>query len=140
VVHNPVTGETYHASLGGGAFLRGEPIRVAGPERRRVLASRSEIGRGEFDRFGEGWTVHPMGSTAYRMVKVADGTGDATLSRRTKNEWDLCAAEVVVAEAGGRVTDALGGTVRYNRPEPRVPGVVAARAALHDAVRAVPAS
>lgn len=136
VVYNPATGELYHAAEGGGAFLGGEPIRAGGDSGRRVLlASRSEIRRGELAAFGD-WSLHPLGSTAYKMAKVADGTGDVFLSRGPKSEWDVCGAEVVVREAGGRVADSLGGELRYNRPDPRVRGVIAARPGVYEEVRA----
>lgn len=143
VVYNPATGELYSATAGGGAFLNGEPIRVApqaGAEAPTLLASRSEIGRGAFAPFGEGWTVRPLGSTAYRMVKVAEGAGHAFISRGPKNEWDLCGADVVVREAGGRVTDAAGEPLGYNRSRPVFQGVVASNGTLHDAVLRVPAA
>jgi myo-inositol-1(or 4)-monophosphatase len=141
VVFNPATDELYHAVLGGGAFRNGEPIRVAGTaegaEVRTMLASRSEIGRGDFARYADGWRVEAMGSTAYRMVKVADGTGDASISRRPKHEWDLCGADVVLTEAGGRATGLDGERPRYNQPRPTVRGIVATNGRLHDAVLAM---
>ena len=140
VVLNPATGELFQALEGEGAFRDGVRVRVSaeaeGPGRRFILASRSEIRRGEFDPFHDGWTVHPLGSTAYKMVKVADGTGDVFLSRGPKSEWDVCGAEVVVREAGGRVTDSAGEALRYNRPHPAVRGVIATNGVLHEEVRA----
>lgn len=141
VVYNPATGELYHALAGGGAFRNGEPIRVsargaeAGP--RVVLASRSEIGRGELDRFGAEWTVQPLGSTAYKMARVADGRAEAFLSHGPKGEWDLCGAEVVLREAGGRLTDLSGRELAYNRPEPTLRGVVASNGLVHEQVLAL---
>lgn len=41
-------------------------------------------------------------------------------------EWDTCAPEVILREAGGHVTDCLGRPLRYNRPDPRHPhGILA---------------
>ncbi|HEU0055500.1 MAG TPA: 3'(2'),5'-bisphosphate nucleotidase CysQ, partial [Longimicrobium sp.] len=141
VVFNPATGELYHAAEGGGAFLDGAPIHVSTPHDetapRTVLASRWEIGRGEFDRFVAPWVVSPLGSTAYKMAKVADGTGDAFISAGPKNEWDVAGAAVIVAEAGGRVTDLAGRALRYNQPDPAWRGVVASNGALHDALLAM---
>ncbi|MDP9349272.1 MAG: 3'(2'),5'-bisphosphate nucleotidase CysQ [Gemmatimonadota bacterium] len=144
VVYNPATGELYSATVGGGAFLDGAPIRVAAGEATAgpwtLLASRSEMGRGAFEPFGESWTIQPLGSTAYRMVKVAEGVGHAFISRGPKKEWDLCGAHVVVREAGGRVTDAAGEPLCYNRPQPVFQGVVASNGAVHDAILRVPAA
>jgi myo-inositol-1(or 4)-monophosphatase len=135
VVFNPSTGEMYHAVRGGGAFLDGARIRIpAGEEAREMLASRSEIGRGEFDPLRGTWRLRPLGSTAYKMVKVADGTGTAYLSRGPKSEWDVAAAALIVAEAGGVVTDLAGATLRLNRPAPFLRGVIAARATVHEEI------
>ena len=136
VVYNPAADELYHAVLGGGAFRNGVPIRVAGrPAGLPVaLASRSEIRRGEFDAVRGEWEVRPFGSTTCKMVKVADGSADLFLSRGPKSEWDVCAADLVVREAGGDVTDAEGRELRYNRPEPFVRGVLATGGVDHGAV------
>ncbi len=135
VVYNPATDELYHASLGGGAFRDGEPVRVsASPAGLPVaLASRSEIRRGEFHELREEWEVRPYGSTTCKMVRVADGSAHLFLSRGPKSEWDVCAADLVVREAGGGVTDAEGRELRYNRPEPFVRGVLATGGVDHGA-------
>ena len=135
VVCNPITGEVYHAVEGGGAFLDGKPIRVAeAAEVPRILCSRSELRRGELEVFQPAFAVQALGSTAYKMAKVADGTGHAFLSSGPKHEWDVCGAEVIVREAGGRVTGLDGAPFRYNQPRPSWRGVVASNGAVHDAV------
>lgn len=138
VVHNPATGETYHAVAGGGAFRDGVPIRVAEPGEgtRRLVASRSEIRRGELDAFGPGWEVAPLGSTTWKMAYVADGRAHAFLSRGPKAEWDVCAASLIVSEAGGVATDAAGAPLTFNRPDPAVRGTLAAHPEVHAALLA----
>ena len=139
VVCNPATDEVYHAVEGGGAFRNGEPIRVtatAPGDTPRVLCSRSELGRGELGGFAASCTVHPLGSTAYKMVKVADGTGDAFVSFGPKHEWDVCGAEVIVREAGGEVSGLDGRPFRYNQPRPSWRGVAASNGLVHRAVLA----
>jgi myo-inositol-1(or 4)-monophosphatase len=133
VVLNPSTGETYHAVRGGGAFRNGERIRVASRTDGLpgLLVSRSDAGRGELDPLRERWRILPLGSTAYKMVKVADGTAEAYLSRGPKSEWDLCAAALIVAEAGGTVTDLRGRTLGYNKPDPFLHGVIVASTTGH---------
>jgi myo-inositol-1(or 4)-monophosphatase len=142
VVFNPCRGEMYHASLGGGAFLDGRAIHVsAGPANDgapTLLASRSELSRGDFARFGAaGWTAEPLGSTAYRMAKIAEGVADATLSAGSKSEWDVCAADVIVREAGGAVTDIGGAPYRYNLRDTRRRGVIASNGGVHHAVLSI---
>jgi myo-inositol-1(or 4)-monophosphatase len=137
VVLNPATGELYHAVAGGGAFLNGAPIHVSrtdeAAELRRIAASRWEMGRGEFDRFTAPWQVSPLGSTAYKMAKVAEGCVDVFVSAGPKAEWDVAGAAVIVAEAGGRVTGPTGAALRYNQPDPAWRGIVASNGLLQKA-------
>ena len=123
VVHNPSTGDTYSASRGAGAFKNGDPIEVA--EGRRLLASRSEIKRGEFGVFEADWEVVAAGSIEHKLALVASGDGAATLSRGPKWEWDVCAGAVIVEEAGGVACDMLGGALEFNKPFPKVRGILA---------------
>lgn len=129
VVYNPATGELYHAVRGGGAFRNGEPIRVSGAraegEPGIMIVSRSELARGELVAYEASWRFLPLGSTAYRMAKVADGTAHVFASAGFKGEWDVCAAALVVREAGGAVSRMDGGPLRFNQPVPRVAGIVA---------------
>jgi len=137
VVCNPATGEVYHAFEGGGAWLNGAPIHVSEREGMpRLLCSRSELRRGEMGGFAESCTMQPLGSTAYKMVKVAEGMGDAFVSFGPKHEWDVCGAEVIVREAGGRVTGLDGEPFRYNQASPSWRGVAASNGRVHHAVLA----
>lgn len=99
-----------------------------------LLASRTEMEAGEFGGFGDGWNVEPVGSTAYKLARIAAGAGDVFLSRGPKSEWDICAGVLLVREAGGTVTDLRGVEPRFNRPDPYVHGILAARPDLHDTV------
>jgi 3'(2'), 5'-bisphosphate nucleotidase len=56
------------------------------------------------------------------------------LSPRTK-QWDTCAPEVILTEAGGRLTDLFGQQLRYNSPEVQNrDGIVASNGIAHDAI------
>jgi myo-inositol-1(or 4)-monophosphatase len=50
---------------------------------------------------------------------VADGRLDATLVRANSHDWDLAAAALILANAGGRLVDLEGNDLVYNRPVPR---------------------
>jgi 3'(2'), 5'-bisphosphate nucleotidase len=56
------------------------------------------------------------------------------LSPSTK-QWDTCAPEIILVEAGGRLTDLFGQPIRYNgvRIDNRN-GIVATNAAAHEMV------
>jgi myo-inositol-1(or 4)-monophosphatase len=132
VVVNPATGDVYTALTGVGAYRNGAPLRLRqGSPGRVLVVSRSEQARGLFAPFEE-WTLLPCGSTAIKLCRVAEGAADAYVSFGPKRPWDLCAAELIVREAGGRVTDLAGGELRYEARPHAWRGLVACRPSLHD--------
>jgi 3'(2'), 5'-bisphosphate nucleotidase len=51
------------------------------------------------------------------------------------SQWDTCAPEAILHEAGGRMTDTLGNPLQYNVPHARnLHGVVASNGVIHDRV------
>lgn len=138
-VHNPALEETFTAVAGGGAFLNGHRLRVS--ERAQLLgasclASRSETQRGEWTPFSHEFALTVMGSIAYKLACVAAGRYDLTFTLTPKSEWDICAGELLVLEAGGRMTNQAGQPFRYNQPSPRVRSVLASNGHLHAALQA----
>jgi myo-inositol-1(or 4)-monophosphatase len=123
VVHNPATSDMYWATSGGGAFHNGAAIRVV--EGDALLTSRSETRRGEFVPFEERWLLKPVGSIELKLALVAAGAAALTLSRGPKHEWDVCAGSLIVSEAGGLATDMFGHNLAFNRPFPKVKGILA---------------
>ncbi len=57
-------------------------------------------------------------SLALRIAKVAEGALDAAFASRNSHDWDLAAADLLVHEAGGALTDFTGRALRYNQPQP----------------------
>ena len=51
-----------------------------------------------------------------------------------QNDWDLAAADIILHEAGGRMTTHDGSAFLYNRPSTRHPSLLAAGPALYDAI------
>jgi myo-inositol-1(or 4)-monophosphatase len=96
-----------------------------------VLASRSEVRRGEWERFADAdFTVRPCGSVAYKLGLVAAGLADATWTLVPKNEWDVAAGAALVLAAGGAVMHADGRPARFNRRSPALPDFLAGPPAL----------
>ena len=123
-------------SLAASVTINGDPARVANRTNLRgatVLASRSEVGRGQWQRF-RGAPIHmrPVGSIAYKLALIAIGKADLTASLEPKNEWDIAAGTLLVEAAGGKVTDLTCGCLRFNRPETLVNGIVAGPGQLVD--------
>ena len=122
-----------------GVRVNGEPCRtrelasLAGAE---ILASRSEVGRGEWERFRDApFRVQPMGSVACKMALVAGGLADATWTLVPKHEWDVAAGTALVTAAGGEVWTLEGPPPVFNRRRPLFSGLLAAPAGLAGPIR-----
>ena len=135
VVFNPVAGELFSAVRGGGCFLNGKRVFCTAAnrlDRATLIVSRSETARGEIDPLRPHFArVRPVGSVAYKLALVAAGLGDLNVSLKPKNEWDVCAGDLLVREAGGRMLDLEGQVRRYNQLCTLVkPGLVAGNESL----------
>ena len=123
VLHNPATAELFYAYTGGGAFCNGKPIRCS-PCRTLKQASmlvsqtehRNGLLAGLIPLVAE---VQYIGSVTYKLARLAAGTGDLYITVRPKNEWDFCAGDLILREAGGVVWDKTGQTIRYNKKRVR---------------------
>jgi myo-inositol-1(or 4)-monophosphatase len=129
-IFNPPANVMVSARRGGGCFRNGKPVRVAASERLEeavMIASRTEISRDKFaahqDWFRE---LRPVGSIAWKLACVACGEGDLNVSLAPKNEWDVCAGDMLVAEAGGVYVDFDGQRRRYNQADPLITSFMAA--------------
>ena len=101
-----------------------------------VLASRSEIARGDWLPFEPRCRVVAMGSIAYKLALVASGEADATISLAPKHGWDICAGVLLVEEAGGVVSGLDGQALEMADPTALVDGLVAGGARIHGQVLA----
>jgi myo-inositol-1(or 4)-monophosphatase len=92
-----------------------------------VIASRTEISRDKFAPY-EGWfrELRPVGSIAWKLACVACADGDLNVSVAPKNEWDVCAGDVLVREAGGRYVDFDGAPRIYNQEKVLIESSMAA--------------
>jgi myo-inositol-1(or 4)-monophosphatase len=130
VVHNPMLDHLYKACTGGGAFRGADPVRVsacAGLAGCAMLGDRAMLTRPPWPEM----KVETRNSVAYRVALVADGSFDATVSLSAKRDWDLAAADIILREAGGRITDAAGAPLTFNRADACQTSMIAAGPALH---------
>lgn len=127
---NPATGERILGARGRGVTLNGRPAGVSarpGLAGATVLASRSEVKRGEWNGYREGlFTIRPCGSVAYKLAQVAAGLADATWTLVPKHEWDVAAGVALVLAAGGTIVSASPEEARFNRPHPKLSRLIAA--------------
>jgi len=126
---NPATNETIIGAIDCGVLYNGKPAR---PSQRTelkgslILASRSEVKRGEWQQFQSGdYQIRPMGSVAYKLGLVAAGLADITFTLTPKNEWDVVAGAALVESAGGFVATLDNAPLRCNRRDPLLTGLMA---------------
>jgi myo-inositol-1(or 4)-monophosphatase len=62
---------------------------------------------------------------------VAAGEFDAMISLSPKADWDVAAGDLMIHEAGGRVTTREGDSLIYNREKPDHRSVICAGPRLH---------
>ena len=124
VVHVPVTGVTYFAAHGHGAWRRNgtdEPVRIGVYQEKRVprvVGSRSHRGK-LIDAYLKNLGEHDMVAmgSSLKFCVVAEGGADVYPRLGLTSEWDTAAAHAVVSAAGGRVVQLDGQDLRYNAKE-----------------------
>ncbi len=134
VTYNPIRDELFSCARGAGVTLNDQSVRVTNRTtliNATVLASRSETSRGEWKAYEGQIKIDPIGSVAYKLALVAAGRADATFTLTPKSEWDVASGIALIVEAGGRVTELDGSTIRFNQASVKLKGFVASNGLLH---------
>jgi myo-inositol-1(or 4)-monophosphatase len=132
-LYAPVSDEMFLAVRGGGATRNGAPMtangdgmldraRLAGPKR---YLDKLSVLKPDIQALPK---IH---SLALRLTRVAHGPLDAALASPGSHDWDLAAADLLVHEAGGVLTDFGGHALTYNRPHIVHGALIAAGPARH---------
>ena len=123
-------GQFWHAVAGQGAWRNGEPLVAS---QRSALAGARVPVQGLPDEDADLTPVEQPNSIALRIAMVAADEADLVATLRWGYEWDIAAAALIAREAGAAVTDAFGGALNYNKPDPRAFGVLACAPGIHAA-------
>ena len=104
VIYNPVSGEMFSCEKGKGVYLNGEKVFASNKQNlidSTIVVSRSELKRNEWEPFKKQFkSIKPIGSVAYKLALVSAGKYDIFATIAPKNEWDVCAGDCLVSEAG----------------------------------------
>lgn len=140
-IYNPATDETFLGAIDCGVTYNGKP---AQPSQRNnlegalVLASRSEVKRGEWKAFENSkLNIRAMGSVAYKLALVSAGLADVTFTLTPKNEWDVVAGAALVQSAGGFVSTLEKTDLVANRRDPLLSGLLASGPFLREPLLAL---
>ena len=137
----PETDELFTAARGEGAFMNGQPIRASGCASLREAFVSIEMPVSDLERRAAfmptltrvGMACSSMrmtGCAVYSLMQVARGRMDAYVNLGL-HAWDVAAAQVILEEAGARLTDIRSNPFAYDMTW----GVLAAAPGLEGAFR-----
>ena len=130
-IFNPSTEELFTATRGGGLRLNEKSV-VPSTARRAHLPVialnpwEKQIGR--FTSVEPSVSTRPIRSIALVLALAATGRIQAVATLESENEWDVAAGTLLVAEAGGTISDGRGQDLSFNQPTPRYRGIIATSA------------
>ncbi|WP_282064618.1 3'(2'),5'-bisphosphate nucleotidase CysQ [Vibrio rotiferianus] len=128
VVYGPVSGVTYYAYNGKGAWKipdMSESVKIQthkhehpGQNIAIAISRRQDINR-ITGRMSSAWNYDliPLGSAALKACLVAEGAVDCYLRLGPTGEWDTAATQCIVEEAGGRILSTQLEPLSYNERE-----------------------
>lgn len=128
VVYGPVSGVTYYAYSGKGAWKipdMSDSVKIhthkheqPGQSIAIAISRRQDINR-ITSRMSRAWNYDliPLGSAALKACLVAEGAVDCYLRLGPTGEWDTAATQCIVEEAGGRILSTQLEPLSYNERE-----------------------
>jgi len=138
VLFPPVENEMFIALAGRGATLNDVPVHVTdgGLHGACIAAPGGYLKR--LQALEPSFVAYPkIHSLALRFARVAQGAIVAAFASHNAHDWDLAAADLLVHEAGGALTDLAGQSLVYNKPHPMHPPLLAAGPQRHAALLAL---
>ena len=143
VIYDPFREDVYYAEKGKGSFLNGTPIHVSDAE--SLAETMIAVGTSPYDRelakdnferiqrvFERSQDIRRTGSAAMDLAYVACGRTGGFFEPRL-SPWDFAAGMLLVAEAGGQVTDFEGKPLNLLQRG----SVVASNGKVHGELRAL---
>ncbi len=155
-VYQPAEDRLFFAARGNGAYLneKKEESKVKSElhvsDTNQLQYFRALIGTSDsqekvkklYELLGIKVFSEPVGSFALKLCIVAAGSilkksenhYDVYIKPNDQsNEWDSCAAQVILEEAGGKITDLYGSDIFYNKENPKhTNGIIASNGKCHD--------
>ena len=130
VIYNPATDEMFSCQKGKGVYLNGNKV-IASKKNllidSKITVSRSELKRNEWEPYKNNFkSIDPIGSVAYKLALVSAGKYDIFATVAPKNEWDICAGDCLITEAGGVFKTINDKKIIYNQKKTLVTDTIIA--------------
>ena len=133
VVYAPALGEIYWAEKGKGAFFassnenidkwlkKTKQIQISEKkfQNGKILVSRNHLGEYEQEIAKKYNMIQiPAGSAGLKICWIARGNAELYINSSNKSGvWDICAGDIILTEAGGKITDKNQNKILYNKKE-----------------------
>ncbi len=146
VTYKPETGELYIAAQNAGAWRTfagpadyqaptWQQVQVSAGDSITLVTSHGRVTPGLHEllhRLGQPPTQRMRGSLKINEVARGEYTAFLSPSENAMSLWDIAAPFIILAEAGGVLTDLQGGTIDWRAPEPILnKGLLASNAKVH---------
>ena len=101
-----------------------------------ITVSRSEYKKKLWESYNDDFSlIEPIGSVAYKLGLVGANKYDIFSTLAPKNEWDICAGDCIVREAGGCVKTINDKKIIYNQKKTLVTDpIIATNSVLFNSV------
>ena len=144
VVYQPTTEKLYYAALGNGAFvIENRAMRLlqvsheSNPVAMTIALSRSHHSP-DIDVIQRELGIHSTvcsGSMGLKVGLICERRAHLYLhTSRHTSQWDACAPDIILHEAGGRMTDLSNAPLRYNGGVRNLHGLIASNGVIHDRI------
>tara|TARA_B100000029_G_scaffold399246_1_gene397904 strand:+ start:1708 stop:2493 length:786 start_codon:yes stop_codon:yes gene_type:complete len=139
VIYNPISDEMFYAQKNKGAFLNANQIKISNVQDIKdasIVVSRSEHAKGLWNDYKSHFSsIKSIGSIAYKLGLAASSLYDITATVAPKNEWDICAGDCIINEAGGVMKKINGDSIIYNQKKTLVTDpIIATNSMLFDSI------
>lgn len=133
ILHCPAANRTFIASKGKGFSLIGKPAQPHTLTKRPYVTGSKKLIELMGELEGRPFDFMPfVPSLAYRIALIAIGELDGAFARPGASEWDIVAADLILEEAGGKITDKDGKQIIYNQEKVTLPALIAGSDIKHD--------
>ena len=143
VVYAPAQEKLYYATHGGGSYIEDKDglrkLQVSSrivPEL-RTIRSINHVApyMYEVEKALSVVETVSMGSVGIKAGLIGENIGDYYFTLGSLGEWDICAPELILTEAGGQATDRLGNPLIYGNTDYRIQnGIVFSNGKCHQEV------